>query len=117
MHDDLPPSLRYRHAAASHAGLRDLDFSPREMQTLYLMLLGRTRRQIAVQLRVSLHTVDAYRRALCEKVRVRNTTCLIRLAMLDGWIGLSVSAAESVWRRRSLEQGRDRKTLDQSARA
>lgn len=84
--ESLPPSLRYRRAVIQHARSHDLALTPREMQTLYLMITGRTRKQIATQLQLSLHTIDVYRRTLCEKARVRSSTCLVRHAFAAGWV-------------------------------
>ncbi|NGY03249.1 response regulator transcription factor [Solimonas terrae] len=87
MRESLPPSLRYRHGATRQTEVRNPVFTPREMQTLYLMIIGRTRKQIAAQLHLSVHTIDVYRRKLFEKVRVRNSTCLVRHALAAGWVG------------------------------
>ena len=87
---DLPPSLRYRHAPLRRAEPPSLKFSPREMQTLYLMIRGRTRKQIACLLGVSPSTIDYYRRSLLEKCEVRNAVCLIRYAVISGWFGAGV---------------------------
>ena len=90
---DLPPSLRYRYKPLRDNESRDLKFSPREMQTLYLMICGKTRKQIAGLLGVSPSTIDYYRRMLFEKCEVRNATCLIRHAATSGWYKPGIQAS------------------------
>src|SRR3546814_9524590 len=58
------------------------------MQTLYLILGGNRRKQVAAKLGVSLQTVDLYKNALFNKVRVRNAACLIRYAVQSGWMSV-----------------------------
>ena len=86
-YEDLPPSLCYRHGDSRQARPNTPDFTPREMQTLYLTIVGRTRKEIAAQLQLSTHTIDDYRRSLFRKVQVRNSTCLVRYAINAGWVG------------------------------
>src|SRR3546814_12956914 len=58
------------------------------MQTLYLILGGNRRKQVAAKLGVSLQTVDLYKNALFNKVKVRNAACLIRYAVQSGWMSV-----------------------------
>src|SRR3546814_16303575 len=78
---DLPPGLRVRNTGLDVEDGREFHFSPREMQTLYLILCGNRRKQVAAKLGVSLQTVDLYKNALFNKVKVRNAACLIRYAV------------------------------------
>lgn len=79
---------RPRPATAPPPELPRLNFSPREMQTLYLVACGRTRKQIAAALGISVHTVDVYRRQLIEKLGLRKVVDLQRHALLSGWLRL-----------------------------
>src|SRR3546814_10992703 len=85
---DLPPGLRFRNTGLDVEDGREFHFSPREMQTLYLILCGNRRKQVAAKLGVSLQTVDLYKNALFNKVRVRNAACLIRYAVQSGWMSV-----------------------------
>ncbi|NGY05917.1 response regulator transcription factor [Solimonas terrae] len=61
--------------------------SPREMQVIYLLILGRTTREIGAQLGLSPHTVNQYKVAVYEKLHVKGAVALVRHAVLDGWLG------------------------------
>src|SRR3546814_6594514 len=53
-----------------------------------LILCGNRRKQVAAKLGVSLQTVDLYKNALFNKVKVRNAACLIRYAVQSGWMSV-----------------------------
>ena len=61
--------------------------SPREMQALYLIVCGRSTKEVAERLRISVHTAQHHRRCIYEKLNVRNSAQLMREAFLDGWLG------------------------------
>ena len=54
--------------------------SPREQQVLQLVADGRTNREIACTLNVSIKTVEAHRASLMHKLNLRNTAGLVRYA-------------------------------------
>ena len=65
---------------AQHAEL-----TPREMQVLYLLICGRSSRDVAEILAITQHTVRRHRRCIFEKFFVRNTAELLREAFTSGW--------------------------------
>ncbi|WP_020649662.1 response regulator transcription factor [Solimonas variicoloris] len=60
--------------------------SPREMQALYLLICGRSTREMAERLQISVHTAHHHRRCVYEKLNVHNTAQLMREAFLEGWL-------------------------------
>lgn len=60
--------------------------SSREREILQLLAEGGTNKEIAAQLNISVHTVDAHRGRIMEKVGVRNIGELVRFAMRNGVI-------------------------------
>nr|WP_277817134.1 helix-turn-helix transcriptional regulator [Solimonas terrae] len=64
-------------------------FTPREMQVLYLVACGRSCKQMAAALHISMCTVDVYRRRLFARLGVRNAVALQRHAILSGWLRLT----------------------------
>ncbi|MGH8446598.1 MAG: LuxR C-terminal-related transcriptional regulator [Solimonas sp.] len=85
-----PASRRPRLPIGPRPEPPGLNFSPREMQTLYLVACGRTRKQIAAMLEISLCTVDVYRRQVFDKLGARNAVDLQRHVMLSGWLSLDL---------------------------
>lgn len=57
------------------------DLTPRQTEVLNLIARGLTNRQIAEKLFISKRTVDAHRRSLLEKLKVKNTAGLVRHAV------------------------------------
>jgi FixJ family two-component response regulator len=53
--------------------------TPREDEVLSLLLVGKTAKQIAKDLRISIRTVDFHRRNLLEKMKVDNVVQLTRM--------------------------------------
>jgi DNA-binding NarL/FixJ family response regulator len=58
--------------------------SRRELQTLRLIAEGKTSKEVAVVLSLSLHTIRSYRQALMRKLNVNNASGLTRLALAWG---------------------------------
>lgn len=96
--EELPPGLRFRDTSLNVEDDREFQFTSREMQTLYLVICGDTRKQIAEKLDICLQTVDTYRNALFTKVRVRNAACLIHYAVRSGWISVAQIQAQGAGR-------------------
>jgi DNA-binding NarL/FixJ family response regulator len=67
----------YQHSTAN--ALPEL--SPREKEILELIAEGYTNPQIAEKIFLSPFTVDSHRKNLLAKLNVKNTACLIRLAV------------------------------------
>lgn len=57
------------------------DLSPREKEILSLIAEGYTNPQIAQKIFLSPFTIDTHRKNLLAKLNVKNTACLIRLAV------------------------------------
>lgn len=63
-----------------------LRFSKRELEVLQLVASGKTSREIASQLFVSLQTVESHRKNMIRKANVRNMSAVIMLAIQNGII-------------------------------
>ncbi|MCF2502017.1 response regulator transcription factor [Dyadobacter sp. CY107] len=61
-----------------------LHLSPREKQVLQKICDGQTIKEIAFELRLSIHTIQYYHRNVMDKLQVRRTTDLIVYAMQHG---------------------------------
>lgn len=62
--------------------------TPRELQTLDLIVRGMSDRQIAAELGITIHTVNAYRKRLLKKLEVNNVASMVRVALQDQYIKL-----------------------------
>lgn len=71
----------------NNRSLRYNKLSPREMQALYLLICGRSTKEMAERLKISVHTAHHHRRCVYEKLNVRNSAQLMREAFLEGWLG------------------------------
>jgi DNA-binding NarL/FixJ family response regulator len=56
--------------------------TPRQKEILRLVAQGLTNRQIAVQLKISVRTIEVHRFNLMRRLRVRNVAQLLRQALL-----------------------------------
>ena len=67
---------------------RDLldTLSPRQREVLCLIALGRTTKQIAQELGISVKTVETHRAQLMERLSIRDVAGLVRYAILVGLI-------------------------------
>lgn len=66
--------------------ISNLLLTPRERQILQLIYAGMSTKEIAVELELTVYTVDSYRKALMEKTRTRSIGELIGLAARTGLI-------------------------------
>lgn len=66
--------------------LRPLLLTRREKEILQLLAQQHTSKEIAIQLFISLNTVENHRKHLFQKMDVRNIAGLIKKAMALGWI-------------------------------
>lgn len=55
--------------------------TPRELQTLSLIVLGKTDPEIATELNVTVHTINAYRKSLLYKLGANNVASMVRIAI------------------------------------
>ncbi len=55
--------------------------SPRELEVLRLVALGHTNQEIALQLNVSVRTVETYKTRICEKLGVYTRSEMVRYAL------------------------------------
>lgn len=60
--------------------------SPRQREVLRLIALGRTTKQIAQELAISVKTVETHRAQLMERLGIRDVAGLVRYAILVGLI-------------------------------
>ncbi len=59
--------------------------SPRELEVMRALALGRPSKAIAEALHISTHTVNTHRRNLLDRTGCRNTAELVRLSTAQGW--------------------------------
>lgn len=55
--------------------------SPRERQILSLIALGKTSKEIAASLKISVTTIGSHRRNICRKLGIHSTAALIQYAI------------------------------------
>lgn len=60
--------------------------SPRQREVLRLIAEGRTTKQIAAELGISVKTVETHRAQLMERLNIRDVAGLVRYAILVGLI-------------------------------
>jgi DNA-binding NarL/FixJ family response regulator len=60
------------------------ELSPREIQVLRLVAEGKTSKEIAVMLDLSVQTIRSYRKAMMKKLKVNNVAGLTQLALATG---------------------------------
>jgi DNA-binding NarL/FixJ family response regulator len=70
------------------AATPEVSLTPRQREVLQLMAQGRTTREIAGLLTVSVKTVETHRAQLMEKTKIRDVAGLVRLAIRMGLAGL-----------------------------
>jgi DNA-binding NarL/FixJ family response regulator len=62
--------------------------TPRELAVAYSLALGRTSREIATSLQISIKTADTHRMHVMKKLETRNAAELVWLALRSGWMAL-----------------------------
>jgi two-component system, NarL family, response regulator NreC len=70
----------------SNAGSPLDALSPREREVLQLIAEGKTNKEIATRLNLSVYTVDSHRGKIMEKLNLHSTGELVRFAMKQGLI-------------------------------
>jgi DNA-binding NarL/FixJ family response regulator len=82
--DAAEPSGTYdRQPAADTA---PVDFTPRELEILRLIVADHSSQEIAAQLYISVRTVETHRRSLLVKAGTRSMIGLILQAIRSGWV-------------------------------
>lgn len=81
---DLPDDLI--GICRGNARLNNDPLTPRERQILKLIAEGKTSREIAELLFISIHTVNNHRKNIKKKLKVRKNVDLIKHAMQQGYI-------------------------------
>jgi DNA-binding NarL/FixJ family response regulator len=66
-----------------------IKLSEREMEVLRLICRGYSNQEIADELNLSPHTIDAHRKKLLNKIGAKNTASMITISIRDGIIQLS----------------------------
>jgi DNA-binding CsgD family transcriptional regulator len=61
-------------------------FTKREQDVLKCIIEGKTSKQIAGELFLSIHTVNTHRKRIMAKSRAASATELVRLAIEQGWV-------------------------------
>lgn len=62
------------------------DLTPRQLQVLKLIADGRTTKQIALELNISVKTVESHRAQLMERLGIHDVAGLVRVAIKGGLI-------------------------------
>lgn len=96
MYEKLPNILRgRRHIAKQFVNILEENPKPviltdRERQTLNLIIRGRSNKEIAEGLGISVKTVDKHRTSLMQKLKVHSLPQLMALALKEGMIDASL---------------------------
>jgi DNA-binding NarL/FixJ family response regulator len=75
----------YNAAMSGPSGMR-ATLSEREAEVMRLIAQGYTNKEIAVQLRVSVKTVETYKARSMEKLGLRSRVDIVRTAAAQGWL-------------------------------
>jgi DNA-binding NarL/FixJ family response regulator len=73
----------------SSAEPSDSDLSEREAEVVRLVALGYSNKEIAVQLGISVKTIDTYKTRAMEKLGLHSRAALVRYALQRGWLSQS----------------------------
>jgi DNA-binding NarL/FixJ family response regulator len=86
----VSPSLRPRPLTASRSVKEELgpsgDLTPRQMEVLKLIAEGRSRKEVAFVLGISLKTVEYHRACIFDRLGIRSTAELTRYAVCSGLV-------------------------------
>ncbi len=83
IHQALGIDRNAREAAARHAAVtaRIASLTPREHQIMELVVAGKSSKEIAAELRLSVRTVEGHRRRVLEKMGVSSAAYLVRTVL------------------------------------
>lgn len=76
----------YVQKQSTQPGRTGYDLSDREQDVLRRIALGYTNKEIAVQLSISVRTVETYKVRLMEKLNFHSRAEVVRYALLQGWL-------------------------------
>jgi DNA-binding NarL/FixJ family response regulator len=68
------------------AAVRKASLSEREEQVLRLIAWGKSNKEVAAQLGISVKTAEFYKAAALEKLHLRTRTDILRHALAEGWL-------------------------------
>jgi DNA-binding NarL/FixJ family response regulator len=64
-----------------------LPLSEREEQVLRLIAWGKSNKEVAAQLGISVKTAEFYKASALDKLQLRTRTDILRYALAEGWLG------------------------------
>ena len=76
-----------RSEPAGRQGMPALPLSERETQTLKLIAWGKSNKEVAAQLGISVKTAEFYKASALDKLQLRTRTDILRYALAEGWLG------------------------------
>ena len=65
---------------------RNFQLSPQEEKVLRLIAWGKSNKEVASELEVSVKSVETYKARLTQKLRLRSRTDIVRFALRQGWL-------------------------------
>lgn len=80
-------NVRYRRLLL-HTRMPQYNITEREMEFLRLASSDRTYKQIASEMKLAERTVDGYREALFEKLKVQSRVGMVMEAIRNGWVNI-----------------------------
>ncbi len=85
--DEVAISASQVAESLQHSASQGSQLSQRERQVLNMVVHGATSPEIAVQLKLSVHTVDTYRSRIKSKIGAETTADLVKIAIRHGLVG------------------------------
>lgn len=79
---------QYLKADSDSAHQRKTDLSTREREVLTLLAEGKSNKQVASTLKISVRTVDGHRNNIMQKLGARSLTDLVKYAIRNGLVSL-----------------------------
>jgi len=80
--------VRAMQSRTSEAGTQAPELTPREREVLQLVAEGRTTRDIAARLHVSVKTIETHRKQIMDKLELRSVAELTKYAVREGLTSL-----------------------------
>jgi DNA-binding NarL/FixJ family response regulator len=77
-------------------GPQDVELSGRERDTVRLIALGYSNKEIASRLKLSVKTIETYKTRAMEKLNMRSRVDIVRFAARRGWLTGADAATEQV---------------------
>jgi len=73
---------------SQHSNLASIEISARELEVMILLKDGKSSKEIASKLKLTLHTIESYRKALMKKTHCKNVADVVSLAYRTGIVPL-----------------------------